>query len=70
VMDLVEALADKAAESDQVPPEVRQLLKLDVNRLKAEVGARVEEEVNKVKEKATKELEKGLGDLLNKDKKK
>ncbi len=70
VTELVEAIAQKAAESDKVPPEVRQLLTLDVDKLKAELGARVDEEIGKVKEKAARELEKGLGNLLNRDKKK
>ena len=70
VTDLVQVLAQKAAESDQVPPEVRQLLALDVNKLKAELGARVDEEIGRVKEKAAKEIEKGLDNLFNTDKKK
>ncbi len=69
VTELVEAIAQKAAESDQLPPEVRQILKLDVDKLKAELTNRVNQEVDKLKDKATKEIEKGLGDLLGGKKK-
>jgi uncharacterized protein involved in outer membrane biogenesis len=64
--DIVHALAQKAAESDKVPPEVRQLMQLDLDQMKAQIGKRVEEQVDKVKDQVNKELEKGLGDLLNK----
>jgi uncharacterized protein involved in outer membrane biogenesis len=70
VTDLVEAIAQKAAESDQLPPEVRQILKFDVEKMKAELTNRVNQEVDKLKDKATKEIEKGLGDLLGGNKKK
>jgi hypothetical protein len=69
VTELVEALAEKAAESDQVPPEIRQLLKLDVAKLKAELTDRVNQEVDKLKDKATQEIEKGLSDFLGGKKK-
>lgn len=70
VTQLVEAIAQKAAESDQLPPEVRVFLGKNVEQLKAELTNRVNQEVDKLKDKATKELEKGLSDLLGGNKKK
>ncbi len=69
VTDVIEAMAQKAAESDKLPPQVRELLKLDVENLKAELTNRAEKEVEKYKDKAINEIGKGLDNLLG-DKKK
>lgn len=77
VMLVVTNLAEKASQSDQLPADVRQLLSLNIDQVKA----RVEAEIGKQIDKATKELtdklpadvrkdvgqavEKGIGDLLN-----
>lgn len=81
VMEVITAMADKAADSDKIPEELRALLKLDVNQIAsqiggefnkqiekvgAEVGQKVDQEVQKVQQEAGKALEKGLGDLLKK----
>ncbi len=60
VVQLFTALAAKAAESDQLPPELKQLLNLNVEAVAKQMGA----EVNKQIGRATKELEKKLpGDV-------
>ena len=53
-------VAAKAADSDQLPPELKQLLSLNVDQLKAKVG----QELNKQIGNVTKDLEKKLpGDM-------
>ncbi len=69
VTELVQAIAQKAAESDQVPPQVRELLKLDLTNLQAELQGRLESEIDKAKGKAIDELNKGLQDVLGGKKK-
>lgn len=61
---LASAIAAKAAESDQVPPSVRQLLALDVDSLKQQLQDKANDELNKVKGKI------GLDSLLGEKKKK
>jgi hypothetical protein len=57
---LVTQLADKARESDQLPPELRQILSLNVNELTALAKQKLGEEVNKQLEKVTEDLHKKL----------
>jgi hypothetical protein len=60
VVMLLTTVAAKAAESDQLPPELKNLLSMNVDQLKAQLGA----EVNKQIQNVTKDLEKKLpGDL-------
>lgn len=81
VMEVVTAMADKAAESDKIPEELRTLLKLDVNQIAQQIGGefnkqigkiseqvseKVNEQVENVQKEAGKAIEKGLGDLLKK----
>jgi uncharacterized protein involved in outer membrane biogenesis len=82
VLAVLSALAQAAAESEQLPPELRQLLKLDVEALVREkvkdVQGQVEKAVDEVIKDPTraqdvgKNLEKGLKDVLGgkKDEKK
>lgn len=74
VLVVLTALAEKAAESEQLPPEVRQILKLDLRQLVEEkargVGKELEKALDKVgRDPASvgqvgKELEQGLKDTL------
>jgi hypothetical protein len=48
VMEVLTAMAAKAAESDQLPEHLRQLLALDVNKLAAQLGDRFQAELDKV----------------------
>lgn len=50
VNEIISVMAAKAAESDQVPPEVRQLLSLDVNKIADDLKSRAEEEIKKANE--------------------
>ena len=60
VVQLLATVAAKTAESDQLPPELKQLLSLNVDQLKAKVG----QELNKQIGNVTKDLEKKLpGDM-------
>jgi hypothetical protein len=60
VVQLLTTAAQRAAESDQLPPELRNLLSMNVDQLKQRVGA----EVNKQIQNVTKDLEKKLpGDI-------
>ncbi len=69
---LVTQLASKATESDQLPPELRQLLHLNVddvvNMAKAKLGAEVNKQLGKITEDLSKKLPgeagKALGDVL------
>ncbi|HEY0008964.1 MAG TPA: AsmA family protein [Tepidisphaeraceae bacterium] len=67
--DVIQVMAQRAAESDKVPPEVRQILQMDLGKVRAEVESRVNKEIEKGKERINDEVKKGLGDLLNRDKK-
>jgi uncharacterized protein involved in outer membrane biogenesis len=69
VGDLMQLLAQRAAESDAVPPEVRQLLKLDLNKIKDQAIERANIEVEKAKGRLDKEVTKGLDKLLGGKKK-
>lgn len=74
VTDLVGALAAKAAESEQVPPEVRQLLKLNVDQVISDVKAQIQDRATAATQKAGEKIEKEaarqLDKLLGGDKKK
>ena len=58
LMDVVAAMAKEAANSDQLPPEVRQLLNLNVDQIAAELGHKAQEKINEVKDKVTDEVNK------------
>lgn len=64
VTEMIQAIAQKAVESEQIPPEIRQLLQLDLEKMKTQLQHRVQQEVDKLKDKATQELQKGLDQLL------
>jgi hypothetical protein len=78
---LVTTLAKKASESDQLPPEVRQLLSLNVDQIKQRVAAEVNKKVGELQEEIGKQLpgeigkdagkaiQEGIGGLLNQNKK-
>src|SRR5439155_9586037 len=69
---LVTQLAAKATESDQLPPELRQVLSLNVkditNMVKAKIGAQVDKQLGKITQDLSKKLggEAGqaIGDIL------
>jgi hypothetical protein len=58
---LVTDLASKAAQSDQLPPELRQVLSLNVNDITGMVKAKLGEQVNKQLGKITEDLSKKVG---------
>jgi hypothetical protein len=58
---LVTQLASKATESDQLPPELRQLLHLNVNDIVNTAKAKLGEEMNKQLGKITEDLSKKVG---------
>ena len=70
VLLVVTDLAKKASESDKLPPELKSVLSLNADQIRAQVQGRIDQEIGKVQEKigeqAGKAIEKGLGDLLGK----
>jgi len=65
---LLTTFAQKAAESDQLPPELKQLLSLNVDQVKAQLGKRAQEELAKQVGKIGGEVGKQLeGALKEKD---
>lgn len=74
---LVTTLAQKASESDQLPPEVRQLLSLNVDQIKERVASEVNKKVGELQQEigkklpgelgkdAGKAIQEGIGGLLN-----
>ncbi|MGH7178075.1 MAG: AsmA family protein [Tepidisphaeraceae bacterium] len=73
VMQVITALAAKAAESDQLPPELKNLLSLNVDAVAKQLGAEFNKQINQqvgnVSKDLGKSVEGGLKDLLG-DKKK
>lgn len=69
---LVTTLAQKASESKDIPPELRQILTLNVDQVKEKVAGEITKQLGKITKDlppdATKQIEsqvqKGLGDLL------
>jgi uncharacterized protein involved in outer membrane biogenesis len=78
---LVTTLAQKASDSDQLPPEVKQLLSLNVDQIKQRVADEVNKQVGEIQKEigkqlpgdigkeAGKKLEEGIGGLLNQNRK-
>lgn len=70
VMLMITTLAEKAAENDKLPADVKSLLKLDVDQISRQVQAQVGKKIDAIQKDATKQvekaIEKGLGDVLNK----
>ncbi|HTL27705.1 MAG TPA: AsmA family protein [Tepidisphaeraceae bacterium] len=64
VMDVVTALSAKASESDQLPPEVRQLLKLNVGELTAQLRGQAAEQISKITGDLSKKLPGDLGKTI------
>ena len=81
VMQVVTALVQKASESDSLPPEVKQLLSLNVGALKAQLATQLNKQITNITNGVGKNLpgdvgknagdaiQKGLGGLLKQDKK-
>ena len=77
-MLVVTTLAQKASESEGVPAEVKQLLSLNADEVKARLAGELNKQLGKVTKDlgknlppdANKAIEKGIGDLLGGDKKK
>lgn len=61
VMDVITALSQKASDSDQLPPEVRQLLKLNVSEITAQLKGQVADQIGKMTGDLTKKLPGDLG---------
>lgn len=61
VNELIAVMAAKAAESDQVPESVRQLMALDVSKVADRLEGRAKEEVKKATDKLSGELNELLG---------
>lgn len=66
VNEIIKTMAAKASESDQLPPEVRQLLSLDYSKLGDQLKDKAKEELDKLKGKVGGDL----GNLLGGKKKK
>lgn len=64
VMLVLTEVASKAADSDQLPPELRQLLNLDVKQLTARMQDEVKIQVQKVSSDLTKKLGDNLGSAV------
>lgn len=64
VMLLTTTLAAKAAESEQLPPELRQLLSLDVGQLTQALQAKFNVQVQKLADDLAKKLPPGVGNLV------
>ena len=64
VMDVVTALTAKASESDQLPPEVRQLLKLNVAEITAQLKGQVAEQIGKITGDLSKKLPGDVGKTI------
>jgi hypothetical protein len=70
VMKVIAALTQKAAESDKLPPEVRQLLSLDLGKITSQIGSQVQKTIQNVTTNpaaignAGKDLEQGLKGLI------
>ncbi len=62
-MRVITTLVAKAAESDKVPPEIRQLLQMDVNQIASQLGGVVNKEVEELTGKAREELDESMKDL-------
>ena len=56
VMQVITTMAAKASESDKLPPELKQLMSLDVNAVKAHLSQQINEQLNKVAGDITKKL--------------
>jgi len=56
VMQVITTMAAKASESDKLPPELKQLMSLDVNAVKAHLSQQFNEQLNKVAGDITKKL--------------
>jgi hypothetical protein len=74
VMQVVTAMVQKAAESDALPPEVKQLLSLNVDQIRAQLQGELTKQIGNLTKGAGKNLsgdsiEKGLGGLLKQNKK-
>ena len=78
VMLVVTTLAQKASESEGVPPDVKLLLSMNADQVKARLAGELNKQLGKVTKdlgknlppEANKAIEKGIGDLLGGDKKK
>jgi uncharacterized protein involved in outer membrane biogenesis len=78
VMLVVTTLAQKASESEGVPPDVKLLLSMNADQVKARLAGELKKDLGKVTKdlgknlppEANKAIEKGIGDLLGGDKKK
>jgi hypothetical protein len=66
VVLLLTTFAQKAAESDQLPPELQQLLNLNVEQVAAQLGARAREELNQQIDKQLGKVSEKLGDEVGK----
>jgi uncharacterized protein involved in outer membrane biogenesis len=65
VMDVITALSSKAADSDQIPPEVRQLLKLNVDQIAAQLKDQVTQQIGKITGDLTKKLPGDVGKSID-----
>lgn len=65
VVELITALVAKAADSDQLPAELRSLMKLDVNAISAQLHQEFNKQLDKVASEVTKKLPKEIGGVLD-----
>lgn len=69
VMKVSTTLASKATESEQLPPEVRQLLSGDLSNLKQAVQEQFDKQAKKLTDKLEEKLPQGVSNILGNNKK-
>jgi hypothetical protein len=65
VTQVITALADKASQSDQLPPELKTLMSLNVNQISAQLGTQFNQQLGKTITDLTKNLPPDIGKNLN-----
>jgi hypothetical protein len=63
VMQVITTMTAKASESDKIPPELRQLLQLDVNAVAEKLGGEVNKQVQAITGQVQEQIQKNLKDL-------
>lgn len=64
VMLTITALAKQASEAGNLPGDLKNLLSINADQLKAQVTGMVDKQIKNVTDNASKAIEKGIGDIL------
>jgi hypothetical protein len=65
VLLVVTRLVDQAADSGSLPEGVKALLELDAKAIGQQIRGEIDKQIENVRQDVTKEVEKGIGNLLN-----